>query len=156
MFSSITWIEVVTPLCWHPHDYLAAVEVVVGKWKISSDFHHQSQEMSRAVDIRGATTSLTLLFVLEFLPSVQQLRTKTSIEVLPDASDDLHGNTPLPCRHLLPLQMVEILLNDVINWDLGWELEQLLLMDHQVPVIHQNILQLLGNINAILVVDFVV
>ena len=52
--------------------------------------------------------------------------------------------------------MVEILLDDVINGDLGWKFEQLFLMDHQVPVVHQDVLQLLRNINAILVIDFVV
>ena len=98
----------------------------------------------------------THLFVLDLLHSVEQLRAQTHVEVLPDASDDLHGNTSLPCRHLLPLEMVEILLDDVINGDLGWKFEQLFLMDHQVPVVHQDVLQLLRNINAILVIDFVV
>ena len=99
---------------------------------------------------------VTHLSVLLSLHVVEELWSQTNIEVFPDPLDDLHGDAPLSCGHLLSLEMVEILLDDVINGDLGWKFEQLFLMDHQVPVVHQDVLQLLRNINAILVINFVV
>ena len=82
---------------------------------------------------------MTHLSVLETLHVVEQLWGQADIEVLPDPLDDLHGDTPLSCGHLLSLEMVEVLLYDVVNSNLGRQLEQMLLMDYQVPVIDQHI-----------------
>ena len=82
---------------------------------------------------------VTHLSVLLSLHVVEELWSQTDIEVLPDPLDDLHGDAPLSCCHLLSLEMVEVLLYDVVNSNLGRQLEQMLLMDYQVPVIDQHI-----------------
>ena len=82
---------------------------------------------------------MTHLSVLDSLHVVEELGSQADIKVLPDALDDLHGDTPLSCGHLLSLEMVEVLLYDVVNSNLGRQLEQMLLMDYQVPVIDQHI-----------------
>ena len=100
--------------------------------------------------------SLTHLSVLDSLHVVKELGSQAHIEVLPDALDDLHGDTSLSCGHLLSLEMVEVLLYDVVHSDLGWQLEQMLLMDYKVPVIDQHILQLLRDVDTIFVVNLIV
>ena len=99
---------------------------------------------------------VTHLSVLQSLHVVEQLGGKTGIEVLPDPLDDLHGDAPLSCGHLLSLEMVEILLDDVVNCNLGRQLEQMLLMDYDVPVVDQDILQLLRDVDAIFIVNFII
>ena len=99
---------------------------------------------------------MTHLSVLGSLHVVEELRSQADIEVLPDALDDLHGDTSLSCGHLLSLEMVEVLLYDVVHSDLGWQLEQMLLMDYKVPVIDQHILQLLRDVDTIFVVNLIV
>ena len=99
---------------------------------------------------------MTHLSVLHSLHVVEQLGSKAGIEVLPDPLDDLHGDAPLSCGHLLSLEMGEVLLDDVVNSDLGWQLEQMLLMDHKVPVIDQHIFELLGDVDTIFVVNLII
>ena len=99
---------------------------------------------------------VTHLSVLQPLHVVEELGSQTDIEVLPDALDDLHGDTPFSCGHLLSLEMVEVLLYDVVNSNLGRQLEQMLLMDYKVPIIDQNIFQLLRDVDTIFVVNFIV
>ena len=99
---------------------------------------------------------MTHLSVLGSLHVVEELRSQADIEVLPDALDDLHGDTSLSCGHLLSLEMVEVLLYDVVHSDLGWQLEQMLLMDYKIPVIDQHILQLLRDVDTIFVVNLIV
>ena len=99
---------------------------------------------------------MTHLSVLESLHVVEQLWGQADVEVLPDALDHLHGDTPLSCGHLLSLEMVEVLLYDVVNSNLRWQLEQMLLMDNNVPVIDQHILELLGDVDTIFVVNLIV
>lgn len=101
-------------------------------------------------------TGLAHLSVLESLHVVKELRSQADIEVLPDTLDDLHGDTPLSCGHLLSLKMVEILLDDVVNCNLGRQLEQMLLMDYDVPVVDQDILQLLRDVDAIFIVNLII
>ena len=100
--------------------------------------------------------SLTHLSVLDSLHVVKELGSQAHIEVLPDALDDLHGDAPLPCGHLLSLEMVEVLLDDVVHRNLSWQLEQMLLVDDQVPVIDQHILQLFRDVDTIFVVNLIV
>ena len=99
---------------------------------------------------------MTHLSVLGSLHVVEELRSQADIEVLPDALDDLHGDTSLSCGHLLSLEMVEVLLYDVVHSDLGWQLEQMLLMDYKIPVIDQHILQLLRDVDTIFAVNLIV
>ena len=99
---------------------------------------------------------MTHLSVLEPLHVVEQLWGQAHVEVLPDTLDDLHGDTPLSCGHLLSLEMVEVLLDDVVNSNLGWQLEQMLLMDHKVPVIDQHIFELLRDVDTIFVVNLII
>ena len=99
---------------------------------------------------------MTHLSVLGSLHVVEELRSQADIEVLPDALDDLHGDTSLSCGHLLSLEMVEVLLYDVVHSDLGWQLEQMLLMDYKIPVIDQHILELLRDVDTIFVVNLIV
>ena len=99
---------------------------------------------------------MTHLSVLHSLHVVEQLGSQTGIEVLPDPLDDLHGDAPLSCGHLLSLEMGEVLLDDVVNSNLGWQLEQMLLMDHKVPVIDQHIFELLGDVDTIFVVNLII
>ena len=79
----------------------------------------------------------TDLFVLQFLHIVEELRSKTYVEVLPHAPDDLLSDAPLGGAHLLLLapEVVLVLLQDVAHCHLGWQLEQLLLVNYEVPVI---------------------
>ena len=99
---------------------------------------------------------MTHLSVLQALHVIEQLGSQTGIEVLPDPLDDLHGDAPLPCGHLLSLEMVEVLLDDVVHRNLSWQLEQMLLVDDQVPVIDQYILQLFRDVDTIFVVNLIV
>ena len=99
---------------------------------------------------------MTHLSVLQALHVVEQLGSQTGIEVLPDPLDDLHGDAPLSCGHLLSLEMVEVLLYDVVNSNLGRQLEQMLLMDYQVPVIDQHIFELLRDVDTIFVVNLII
>ena len=100
--------------------------------------------------------SLTHLSVLDSLHVVKELGSQAHIEVLPDALYDLHGDTPLSCGHLLSLEMVEVLLDDVVHRNLSWQLEQMLLVDDQVPVIDQHILQLFRDVDTIFIVNLIV
>ena len=84
------------------------------------------------------------LFVLKFLHIVEELRPKTDIEVLPHTPDDLLSDAPLGGAHLLLLapEVVLVLLQDVAHCHLGWQLEQLLLVNNKIPIIQQDIFQL--------------
>ena len=88
---------------------------------------------------------LLYLFVLQFLHIVEELRPKTDIEVLANAPDDLLSDAPLGGAHLLLLapEVVLVLLQDVAHRHLGRQLEQLLLVNNKIPVIHQDIFKLL-------------
>ena len=85
------------------------------------------------------------LFVLKFLHIVEELRPKADIEVFPHAPDDLLSNAPLGGAHLLLLapEVVLVLLQDVAHCHLGWQLEQLLLVNNKIPIIHQDVFKLL-------------
>ena len=87
----------------------------------------------------------TDLFVLKFLHIVEELRPKTDVEVLANTPDNLLSDAPLGGAHLLLLapEVVLVLLQDVAHRDLGRQLEQLLLMNNKIPVIHQDIFKLL-------------
>ena len=85
------------------------------------------------------------LFVLKFLHIVEELRPKTDVEVLPHTPDDLLSDAPLGGAHLLllPSEVVLVLLQDVAHRHLGRQLEQLLLVNNKIPIIHQDIFKLL-------------
>ena len=87
----------------------------------------------------------TDLFVLKFFHIVEELRPKTDVKVLPHAPDNLLSDAPLGGAHLLLLapEVVLVLLQDVAHRHLGWQLEQLLLVNNKIPIIHQDIFKLL-------------